>query len=156
TQRIGIHGWSNPTTANSALQAAAFLGAGGFRLHDFRSFVQWYEAEPEDGKFVWFDRDVDDLAKRGYHMMATLCRPPLWAGREGDRRYLQPRFPAVHAGSAPRWGSGGDGYRLLPRLPGAGQGGRSVRRRPPVILQRRDGAAGGDPPAGRQPAALVH
>jgi hypothetical protein len=82
--RIGIHGWADPKTPNSALQAASFLGAGQFRLHDFRSFVQWHEVEPSAGQFAWYDRDVEDLSRRGYRLMGTLCRPPLWAGRDDD------------------------------------------------------------------------
>jgi hypothetical protein len=82
--RIGVHGWSNPATPNSAVQAAAFLGAGGFRLHDFRSFIQWYEVEPEPGRYVWYDRDIADLERRGFGLIGTLCRTPLWAGRDGE------------------------------------------------------------------------
>jgi hypothetical protein len=82
--RIGVHGWSNPATPNSAVQTAAYLGAGGFRLHDFRSFVQWYEVEPEPGRYVWHDRDIADLDRRGFSLMGTLCRTPPWAGREGE------------------------------------------------------------------------
>lgn len=81
--RIGIHSWSDPSSPNRAIKAAAFVGAGDLRLHDFRSFVQWYEAEPSPGHFVWFDRDIDDLSRRGYRMLGTLCRTPTWAAREG-------------------------------------------------------------------------
>jgi Glycosyl hydrolases family 39 len=104
--RIGIHGWTNPSSPNSALQAAAYLGAGGFRLHDFRSFVQWYEAEPTAGQFVWFDRDVDDLARRGYRLMGTLCRPPLWAGRDGEQNIRHHNWTS----SPPRAGEEWDRY----------------------------------------------
>ncbi len=94
TPRIGIHGWSDPASPNSALQAAGYLGAGSFRLHDFRSFVQWYEVEPSAGQYVWHDRDVADLSHRGYQMLGTLCRTPTWAARAaGD--------PARH----PDWSS---------------------------------------------------
>lgn len=85
--RIGVHGLSDPATPNSAVQAAAYLGAGGFRLHDFRSFVQWYEVEPEPGRYVWYDRDVADLDRRGFSLMGTLCRTPPWAGREGKEHH---------------------------------------------------------------------
>jgi hypothetical protein len=82
--RLGIQGWSNPASTNSAIQAAAHLGAGGFRLHDFRSFVQWYEVEPAPGKYVWHDEGVADLSRRGYRMLGTLCRTPAWATQEGE------------------------------------------------------------------------
>jgi glycosyl hydrolase family 39 (putative alpha-L-iduronidase)/carbohydrate binding protein with CBM4/9 domain len=83
--RIGIHAASDPSSPNKAIKAAAYLGAGGFRLHDFGSFVQWFAAEPSPGQFVWFDRDVDDLARRDYRLLGTLCRTPLWAAQPGER-----------------------------------------------------------------------
>ena len=85
--RFGIHTWSDPNSPNRAVKAAAYLGAGRLRLHDFRSFVQWYEVEPSPGQFVWFDKDVDDLAQRGYQILGTLCRTPPWAAREGSEHH---------------------------------------------------------------------
>jgi hypothetical protein len=87
SRRIGIHAWSDPNSPDAAIKAAAYLGAGAFRLHDFRSFVQWYEAEPNPGQFVWFDRDVEDLTQRNFRLLGTLCRTPLWAGQEGSRHH---------------------------------------------------------------------
>jgi hypothetical protein len=84
--RFGIHTWSDPQSPNRGIQAAAYVGAGALRLHDFRSFVQWYEVEPTPGHFVWFDRDIDDLGRRGYRILGTLCRTPTWAARQEHRR----------------------------------------------------------------------
>lgn len=81
--RFGLQGWSDPSSPDRAMKAANYLGAGGFRLHDFRNFVQWYEVEPTAGRYHWFDPQVDDLARHGYQMLGTLCRTPLWAAREG-------------------------------------------------------------------------
>src|SRR5207249_4953649 len=82
--RLGIHSWSDSTSSNTAVKAAAYLGVGEFRLHDFRSFVQWYKVEPTAGKYVWYDTEVQDLSRRGYGMLGTLCRAPLWASGGKD------------------------------------------------------------------------
>ena len=55
------------------------------RLHDFGDFCHWRVVEPEKGRFVWRDAEIDDLRKRGFTILANLGHPPLWAGRPHPR-----------------------------------------------------------------------
>ena len=57
------------------------MGARWLRLHDFGDFCHWRVVEPEKGRFVWRDAEIDDLRKRGFTILANLGHPPLWAGR---------------------------------------------------------------------------
>jgi hypothetical protein len=93
--RFGIHGWIDRDNPDGALATADRLGAGQFRLHDFHSIVQWYEVEPTPGRYVWFDQDLNDVARRGYRIMGTLCRTPLWAAREDSAH------PRHHSSTSP-------------------------------------------------------
>ncbi|MCS7306008.1 MAG: carbohydrate binding domain-containing protein [Thermoguttaceae bacterium] len=57
------------------------MGARWVRLHDFGDFCHWYVVEPEKGRFVWHDAEVQELRSRGFMIMANLGHPPLWAAR---------------------------------------------------------------------------
>ena len=42
--------------------------------------------EPEKGRFVWHDREIDALRDRGFLIFANLGHPPRWAGREREKK----------------------------------------------------------------------
>ncbi len=69
---------SKPT--NMVLLSEA-MGARWVRLHDFGDFCHWRVVEPEKGRFVWRDAEINDLKARGFTILANLGHPPLWAGR---------------------------------------------------------------------------
>lgn len=69
-----------PEPSNTFLVSEA-MGARWVRLHDFGDFCHWRVVEPEKGRFVWHDAQIDDLVKRGFSIMANLGHPPRWAGR---------------------------------------------------------------------------
>ena len=62
------------------------MGARWVRLHDFGDVCHWYAVEPEQGRFVWHDAEIDALRERGFLILANLGHPPRWAGRHQDRR----------------------------------------------------------------------
>lgn len=66
---------TNPWRASEA------MGARWVRLHDFGDFCHWRVVEPEKGKFVWRDAEIDELRRHGFMILANLGHPPIWAGR---------------------------------------------------------------------------
>ena len=69
-----------PKPTNTMLASEA-MGARWVRLHDFGDFCHWRVVEPEKGKYVWCDEEINDLRQRGFMLLANLGHPPLWAGR---------------------------------------------------------------------------
>ena len=69
-----------PKPTNTMLASEA-MGARWVRLHDFGDFCHWRVVEPEKGRFVWCDEEINDLRQRGFMILANLGHPPLWAGR---------------------------------------------------------------------------
>ena len=74
-----------PETTNTMLASEA-MGARWVRLHDFGDFCHWRVVEPEKGKLVWCDDQINDLKTRGFTILANLGHPPLWAGRDDPKR----------------------------------------------------------------------
>ena len=75
----------DPDSPNLGPSVARRCGARWYRVHDFANYVQWHWVEPRPGEFKWYDREVDFLRARGFEILGTLCRPPLWAGKAGPR-----------------------------------------------------------------------
>jgi hypothetical protein len=61
----------------SAGRRAGAIDSDHLSRHDAMERV----VEPEKGRFVWRDAEIDDLRKRGFMILANLGHPPLWAGR---------------------------------------------------------------------------
>jgi hypothetical protein len=82
---FGTHVASVVPEPSPALLASAAMGARWVRLHDFGDFCHWWVVEPEKGRFVWHDAEIDALRSRGFEVFANLGHPPRWAGREQER-----------------------------------------------------------------------
>ena len=78
---FGTHVTAVVPKPTNTLLASEAMGARWVRLHDFGDFCHWRVVEPEKGRFVWRDAEVDDLRTRGFMILANLGHPPLWAGR---------------------------------------------------------------------------
>ena len=78
---FGTHVTAVVPEPTNTLLASEAMGARWLRLHDFGDFCHWRVVEPEQGRFVWHDAEIDDLRKRGFAVLANLGHPPLWAGR---------------------------------------------------------------------------
>jgi hypothetical protein len=84
---FGTHVTSTVPEPGNTLLASAAMGARWVRLHDFGDFCHWYRVEPEKGRFVWNDQEIDALRERGFLIFANLGHPPRWAGREGEKSW---------------------------------------------------------------------
>ena len=98
---FGTHVTATVPEPSNTLLASEAMGARWVRLHDFGDFCHWRVVEPEKGRFVWRDAEIDDLRRRGFTILANLGHPPLWAGRadpkrkdSGDWTPAPPRDPA--------------------------------------------------------------
>ena len=101
---FGTHVTMTVPEPTATLRASEAMGARWVRLHDFGDFCHWRVVEPEKGRFVWRDAEVDALRARGFSVLANLGHPPLWAGRKepaggnhGDWTDAPPRDPAEWA-----------------------------------------------------------
>ena len=84
---FGTHVTSMVPDPRNAMLASEAMGARWVRLHDFGDFCHWWRVEPEKGRFVWHDPEINALRDRGFLILANLGHPPLWAGRElAERR----------------------------------------------------------------------
>jgi hypothetical protein len=81
-----------PTPGNAFLAGEA-MGARWLRLHDFDDFCHWYRVEPEPGKFVWFDRQINDLTKRGFILLGNLGHTPCWAACRDEKGQVPAPWP---------------------------------------------------------------
>jgi len=63
-------------------------GARWHRIHDFACYVQWFFVEPEPGRWVWADNEVNYLRRIGFELLGTLARTPPWAGKQGKEHNL--------------------------------------------------------------------
>ncbi|MFO7975862.1 MAG: hypothetical protein R6V12_14650, partial [Candidatus Hydrogenedentota bacterium] len=61
------------------LSVAKRLGAGWVRLHDASHHLSWDYVQPEPGKWVWADKEVDAARDAGLEILAVLGRAPAWA-----------------------------------------------------------------------------
>jgi len=75
-----------PEPGNTLL-ASTSMGARWVRLHDFGDYCHWYQVEPEKGRFIWRDREIDALRKCGFLILANLGHPPRWAGRDSEKSW---------------------------------------------------------------------
>ncbi|MGA2659831.1 MAG: carbohydrate binding domain-containing protein [Verrucomicrobiota bacterium] len=82
---FGTHVASMVPEPGNTLLASAAMGARWVRLHDFGDFCHWWRVEPEKGRFVWHDREIDALRERAFLIFANLGHPPRWAGRDREQ-----------------------------------------------------------------------
>jgi hypothetical protein len=83
---FGTHVTSLVGEPGNTLLASEAMGARWVRLHDFGDFCHWWRVEPEKGRFVWHDVEIDELRHRGFLVFANLGHPPRWAGRDQGQR----------------------------------------------------------------------
>jgi hypothetical protein len=86
TSPFGTHVTSVVPEPGNTMLASEAMGARWVRLHDFGDFCHWWRVEPEKGRFVWHDAEIDELHKRGFLVLANLGHPPRWAGRDQGER----------------------------------------------------------------------
>ena len=79
---FGAHGTEGHPGEYHAITTMAKAGARAWRLHDLPSYTQWFMVEPEKGKFVWYDTEIDAMRARGLDVFGVFCRTPKWAGRD--------------------------------------------------------------------------
>ncbi len=78
---FGTHVTAVVPEPSNTLLASEAMGARWVRLHDFGDFCHWRVVEPEKGRFVWRDAEINDLRRRGFEILANLGHTPVWAGR---------------------------------------------------------------------------
>jgi hypothetical protein len=83
---FGTHVTSVVPEPGNTMLASAAMGARWVRLHDFGDFCHWWRVEPEKGRFVWHDAQIDELRNRGFLVFANLGHPPHWTGRGEEKR----------------------------------------------------------------------
>ena len=83
---FGCHGTVGTHGEYHAITALAKAGCGNWRLHDLGSYAQWYKAEPEKGKFVWYDEPIKAIRDRGMNVLGVFSRTAPWAARPSDRK----------------------------------------------------------------------
>ena len=73
--RFGIH----VSLRDPDLTVAQRLGYKWCRLHDASIFTKWGIVEPERGKWVWHDAEINLALSHGLKIMGMLCSSPPWA-----------------------------------------------------------------------------
>jgi hypothetical protein len=61
------------------LQVARAMGIRWTRIHDCETVTHWLTAEPEKGRFVWFDDKVALAREHGIRVLGEFLRVPQWA-----------------------------------------------------------------------------
>ncbi len=61
------------------LQVARATGIRWTRIHDCEEITHWRTAEPEKGRFVWFDDKVRLARQHGVEILGEFLRVPPWA-----------------------------------------------------------------------------
>lgn len=79
---FGAHGSMGTVGEWHAPTVAARAGVRWWRLHGLSAFTEWAVAEPERGKFTWFDRELTALRSRGLSVLGVFARTPRWAGED--------------------------------------------------------------------------
>jgi hypothetical protein len=87
---FGAHGTEGHPDEYHAITALAKAGARFWRLHDLPSYTQWFMVEPEKGKWVWHDDQIDAMRARGLRVLGVFCRTPKWAGRDPGGEPVDP------------------------------------------------------------------
>lgn len=100
---FGTHVTAVVPEPTNTLLASAAMGARWVRLHDFGDFCHWHVVEPEQGRFVWCDAEINDLRARGFHILANLGHPPLWAGRQDPRSKNQGSWTSAPPRDIAEW-----------------------------------------------------
>jgi len=97
---FGVH---TNSTRRHILMAKA-IGANWTRLHDAGTeYIGWAHLEPEPGKWIFRDRELQRYAQYGMKILGLLSTSPLWANyQEKPRhgyfdRYVQPKDLAQFA-----------------------------------------------------------
>lgn len=91
-----------PQPTNTFLASEA-MGARWVRLHDFGDFCHWYVVEPEKGRFVWHDAEIQELRARGFMILANLGHPPLWSARPHPKEQDRGRWTAAPPRNMADW-----------------------------------------------------
>ena len=88
--RFGIH----VELRDPDVTVAAKLGYKWTRMHDASIFTKWGIVEPEPGKWVWHDAEIDLALSHGLKIMGMLCSSPPWAsGHQGEQGYFSIYYP---------------------------------------------------------------
>lgn len=96
---FGAHGSLGTTGEWHAPTIAARAGIHWWRLHDLSAYTSWAVAEPEQDRYVWFDREVDALRSRGMSVLGVFARTPGWAGQDpGGERSDPSAWPPARIG----------------------------------------------------------
>jgi hypothetical protein len=66
------------------LSVAAAMGVKWTRIHDCEDFTHWNTAEPEKGRFVWFDDKVRLARQHRVKLLGEFLRVPRWASSAGQ------------------------------------------------------------------------
>ncbi len=81
---FGAHGTLGNLGEIHAAAIASRAGVRWWRLHDYAAYTAWALTEPEQGKYRWFDREIDALRARGLSLLGVLERTPRWAAAPGS------------------------------------------------------------------------
>jgi len=84
--RTGL--WSESTIGNHLgfdpyiLKVGQMIGIHWSRAHDASTIAHWDVREPEEGKFVWADEEVNRALTHGILVLPVLEKVPTWQGKE--------------------------------------------------------------------------
>lgn len=67
------------------LDYARRIGMKWTRFHDGSVIAKWCVVEPERGKRVWYDEQVNGIVDRGLNIVAVTDRPPKWGETEAGK-----------------------------------------------------------------------
>lgn len=88
---------------SNTVQLTKAIGVQWVRLHDFSNFCQWYRVEPQKGKYIWYDAEVEDLYKNGFSIIGNLGLAPQWAGRQSIKRKDYPFWTNAYPNDLTEW-----------------------------------------------------
>ena len=74
------------------LDYAKRMGFKWLRCHDAFMPAKWCFAEPEPGRYVWFDQQIDEVKKRGFFLLGLPDYPPEWAKKAAPGNYVAPHM----------------------------------------------------------------
>ncbi|MCM8829534.1 MAG: hypothetical protein NC824_00845 [Candidatus Omnitrophica bacterium] len=70
---FGGHAWLKH------ISLAKKIGIKWLRILDAMQMTWWYWVEPEKGKFVWYDEEIDTLKNYGFNILGVFFLTPSWA-----------------------------------------------------------------------------
>ena len=100
---FGTHVTAVVPQPTNTLLASEAMGARWVRLHDFGDFCHWRVVEPEKGKYVWRDAEINELRNRGFMILANLGHPPPWAGRPHPKEQDQGSWTSAPPRDVAEW-----------------------------------------------------